>query len=416
MEYVPRLQEKRLQAHLRQFPVVCLTGPRQAGKSTLLKHIQRPGWEYINFDQRAPLETALRDPDLFARDLKTPAIIDEAQKAPPIFHSIKAEVDLHPQKRFILSGSANFHLMKNITETLAGRAGILELLPFSVGEMEKIQNPIFFSALLKSHDFGKFQAELREIKIRPLKNIYDSILWGGMPKIQEYRSAEEKTDWFENYRTTYIERDLRNLAQVGDLEDFQKFYQSIAFQTGNKLNLSHLAQEIGITVPTSKRYLTILRTSYQAFTLPPYHINIKKRLVKTPKVYLLDTGLASFFLRYESEEMLRASGRLGALFETWFLNEAQKISRTLAAPPALFFWQTHSGHEIDLLLEAGESLYPMEIKHAARIQEADVKGIEGFMKEIKKKEIPFGIIWYRGDRIQTVGPRVLALPLEYLWH
>ena len=415
MVYLSRWQETPLEAHLKQFPVVCLTGPRQSGKSTLLKHIQKSDWEYITLDQRGLMEQALRDPDLFIQNFKTPVIIDEAQKAPPLFHSIKAEIDKNPKKRFILSGSANFHLMQNITETLAGRASLLELYPFSIGEILKIRHPIFLQNLFKTKTFAKLQTLVRSIKIKRLKNIYYHILWGGMPKIQELLSSEERMLWFENYRSTYIERDLRNLAQIGNLDDFQKFYQAVAFQTGNILNLSDLSKDIGVTVPTCKRYFDILRTSYQAFALPAYHANIKKRLVKTPKCYFLDTGMACFFLRYESEEMLKNSGRLGNLFETWVLNEMKKGIATLPVAPALHFWQPHAGYEIDLVMESGEFLYPMEVKHAIRIQNEDIRGLQNFMKDIKKKQIPFGIIWYRGEQIQTVAPQIIALPLEYLW-
>lgn len=416
MHYKTRFQEKRLQTSLKQFSAVCLTGPRQAGKSTLLKHIQKPDWEYINFDHRGVLERALHDPDLFIQNLKTPAILDEAQKAPPLFHAIKGVIDNNPQKQFILSGSANFQLMQNVTETLAGRTALLELLPFSMGEILEITSPIFFSQLLKTVKFADFLDKVHAIKSEPLENPYRQILTGGMPKIYEFKTQEERTLWFENYTSTYIERDLRNLAQVGHLEDFQKFYQSLAFQTGNVLNLSDLAKDVGVRVPTCKRYLDILRTSYQAFTLPAYHANIKKRLVKSPKCYLMDTGMACFFLRYESEEMLKNSGRLGALFETWIINEIQKLCTMLPAPPALYFWQPHAGHEIDLILEYGEFLYPVEIKHAMRIQNSDIRGMQTFFNDIPHKKIPFGIVFYRGDKIQTIAPNIAAIPLEYLWH
>lgn len=416
MSYLPRWQEQRLLSLLKRFPVVCLTGPRQAGKSTLLKHCLRSGWDYLTLDQRGLLETAVRDPDLFVRDLKTPAVIDEAQKAPSLFHAIKAEVDAHPSKRFILSGSANFLLMKNISETLAGRTAVLELWPFSVGEMEEVKEPTFLEKLLKTGNPGQLQRLLREIPLKPLHSLYSRILWGGMPKIQEFSGPEEKRDWFEAYRSTYLEKDLRNLAQVGDLDDFQRFYQSIAFQTGNRLNLSHLAGDIGISVPTGKRYLDILRTSYQAFTIPSYHANISKRLIKTPKVYFGDTGLACFFLRYDSEEALKNSGRLGPLFETWIFNEVRKVLSVMPSPPALHYWQPQAGSEVDLLIEAGETLYPMEIKHAVGLQASDTKGLTQLMRELKKKTIPFGVIWYRGDRVRTVGPNILAVPFEYLWH
>ncbi|MBI2982301.1 MAG: ATP-binding protein [Deltaproteobacteria bacterium] len=416
MEYIHRYQGDRVLKLLKQFPVVVLTGPRQAGKSTLLEKIKKPDWTYLNFDQRGLIEQAIRDPDLFAKNLKTPAIIDEAQKAPNLFHSIKAEVDKNPEKKFILSGSSNFQLMEGITETLAGRAAIAELFPFSVGELTLLKEPKVLSTILKVTNLSQLKKELGEVKIVPLAGLYEKILWGGMPKIWSFNSLEERHLWFENYRTTYIERDLRSLAQVGNLEDFQKFYQSIAFQTANLLNLSNLASDIGISVPTCRRYIDILRTSYQAFLLTPYSMNIGKRLVKTPKCYFLDTGVASFMHRYESEEALKASGKLGFLFETWVLGEVKKLLACMDHPPLPFFWKPHAAHEVDLVLEAGDRLYPMEIKHAIRLTQNDWAGLELFLKTMKKRTVPFGIVWYRGESILSLAKNIIALPLEYLWH
>lgn len=416
MEYIHRYHEDRILKLLGQFPIVVLTGPRQAGKSTLLEKIKKPDWTYLNFDQRGLLEQAMRDPDLFAKNLKTPAVIDEAQKAPNLFHSIKAEVDKDPGKKFILSGSSNFQLMEGITETLAGRAAITELFPFSVGELTRLKEPKVLPMILKATDLSKLRKNLEEIRITPLENLYEKILWGGMPKIWSFNTREEKTLWFENYRTTYIERDLRNLAQVGSLEDFQKLYQAIAFQTANLLNLSNLASDIGVSVPTCRRYIDILRTSYQSFLLTPYSANIGKRLVKTPKCYFLDTGVASFMHRYDSEEALKASGKLGSLFETWVLAEVKKLLSCMDLPPLPFFWKPHAAREVDLVLEAGDRLYPMEIKHAIRLTPDDWAGLKLFLETMKKRTVPFGIVWYRGETILSLAENIIALPIEYLWH
>ena len=414
IKYIERHLETKIKKYIKQFPITVLTGPRQAGKSTLLKHVfNKPSWDYINLDQRGILEKINSDPDLFVKDIDSNVIIDEAQKAPNLFHSIKWRVDEGLQYKIILSGSANFHLMHKVTETLAGRAGILELFPFSINEMSKKYNILDLIVTCKDGD-----DLIRVLKAKNHSNgdvaIFQHILYGGFPKPLEYRTGEQKLNWYENYRTTYIERDLRDLAEVANISDFQRFYQMLSLQTGNLINLSTIANNIGITVPTCKKYLQILETSYQYFLLRPYHLNVRKRLIKSPKLYAWDTGLCNYFLGNTSMKQLRSYNNFGNIFENFVIAELAKQNSLLPKRCSLYFWRTSNGAEIDLLIEKDRSIIPIEIKHAVSIARNSIRGILDFMNLKTSKKIPFGIVFYRGDRIYRITEKILAIPIGYI--
>ncbi len=412
MEYIPRHLETKIKQYVKQFPVVVLTGARQTGKSTILKHLYSDQkWDYVNLDKRGILERINSDPDLFVKDLRSNVIIDEAQKAPDIFHSIKWRVDEGFKYKIILSGSANFHLLHKVTETLAGRCGVLELFPLTINEVHKKRNVL--EACLFSKDIGKLEENIR--KIKPIRDdaIFQHILWGGYPKLYSYKNKEQKTNWLENYRTTYVERDLRDLAQVGDIGDFQRFYQMLAFQIGNVLNLSNTANDVGITVPTCRKYLQLLQASYQYFLLKPYSLNISKRLIKSPKIYMWDTGLCNYFLDNDSVKSLRAGGRFGNILENWVISEISKQNSLLTKKTDMYFWRTSNGGEVDLIIERGKDIIPIEIKSNIKISKLAVKGLTSFMQVKVKKRIPFGIIFYRGDRIARFKENILMVPINY---
>ncbi|MBU1366466.1 MAG: ATP-binding protein, partial [Candidatus Omnitrophica bacterium] len=402
-----------LKKYVSQFPVVVLTGARQAGKSTLLKHLFKSGrWEYVNFDKRGVLEKVKSDPDLFVKDISSNIIIDEAQKAPEVFHSIKWRIDEGLKYKIILSGSANFQLLHKVTETLAGRAGILELFPFSVNEKYKGSN--ILELLFSSQSIKKIADRIRNYKRIKDEFILQHILWGGYPKVFEYRNTGLKLNWFENYRTTYIERDLRDLTQIANISDFQRFYQMLAFQIGSILNLSNIANDVGITVPTCKKYLQILEASYQYLLLKPYHLNVHKRLIKSPKVYVWDTGLCNFFLGYSSIKQLKESGRFGNIFENCIISEMTKQNNLLQKKSNMYFWRTSNGAEIDLIIERGEDVIPIEIKSNVRINNVSIRGLLDFLKLKTPKRILFGVVFYRGDRIFRLTEKILAIPVGYL--
>ncbi len=413
MNYIIRQLETKLMQYIKQFPIVVLTGARQSGKSTLLKHLfSSDDWEYINLDQRGILEQINSDPDLFIKDIRSNIIIDEAQKSPNLFHSIKWKIDEGMKYKIILSGSANFHLLQKVTETLAGRAGILELYPLSLSEKHKQHN--LLDLLINTNNINELKNKLKKINLVKDDDIFLYILWGGYPKLLEYKNSEFKLNWFENYRTTYIERDLRDLAQIADLSDFQRFYQLLAFQTGNILNLSNIANEIGITVPTCKKYMQILELSYQYFLLKPYYSNIRKRLIKSPKIYCMDTGLCNFFLENSSRKLLMNSSKLGNLFENSVIVDIMKQNSFLNKKCNMYYWRTSNGTEIDLVIEHGENLIPIEIKSSIKISSVSIRGLTDFLVLKINKKIPYGIVIYRGDRVSQISDKILAVPIGYL--
>lgn len=409
--YISRKLEEKIKKYLVQFPAVVLTGARQTGKSTLLKHMfgSDSRWDYVNLDQRGALEKIKSDPDLFARDIAMNIVIDEAQKCPELFHSIKWRVDEGMKHKIILSGSANFHLLEEVTETLAGRAGVLELFTLSLAE--KYTGDNILELLLSSKNSQDALDRIR--KCRTIKDdlIFNHILWGGYPKILEYKKSDFKLNWFENYRTTYLEKDVRDMAHIAELGDFQRFYQMLAYQVANILNLSNIASDIGITVPTCKKYLQILEASYQYFLLRSYHINVRKRLIHSPKVFIWDTGLGNYFIGNSSLKELKNSGRLGAIFENFVTSELMKQNSLLTKKCNLYFWRTSNGAEVDLVIERGNTVLPVEIKSNLNISSTAIKGLTSFMKMVKPiKKIPFGAVFYRGDKVCRLAEDILAIP------
>lgn len=416
MTYIPRQLEGKIQQYVSQFPAVILTGARQTGKSTLLKHLflNKDNWRYITLDQRSVLERIQSDPDLFVKDIDSNIIIDESQKAPNLFHSIKWKIDQGTRHKIILSGSANFHLMRSVTETLAGRAGVLELYPLSLSEKYK-KHSCLLEILLAAKNPAQLIESIKEFPFLPESAIVQHALWGGYPKLLEYRNAEAKLNWFENYRTSYIERDLRDLAQVADINDFQRFYQALAFQSGGILNLSSIANDIGISVPTCKKYLDILLLSYQFFALPAYHLNVKKRLIKAPKIYVTDTGLGNYLVENLTiGQKSKASAMFGRILENAFIAEILKHNTIVSPRCNLFFWRTSNGAEVDLMIEHGNDLIPIEIKANVQISNLSIRGLMDFVKLKTPKTVRFGVVIYRGEEAVRLSERIAAIPMKYI--
>jgi len=413
MKYKRREIENKIKQYLEIFPVVSLTGSRQSGKSTLLKNTFTKGWKYYSLDEIGLHETILNDPDLFLSNQKSNFIIDEAQKLPQIFHAIKCVVDQGYPFKIILSGSANFLLLSQITESLAGRVGVIELYPFSYPEITQTPPSDFLTKLFKINNISVFPTELT---VKPLEDLNSYIFYGGYPKIIELNSHQSKSIWFENYRTTYMEKDLRSLTQVANIRDFQRYYEMLAYQVGNLINFSNIARDLGISTNTSKKFFSILNSSYQYFAMQPFYVNINKRLIKTPKVYSYDTGLCNFFLKYRNNDELINSGKWGNIFENWVIVELMKQNTMLNENINFSFWRTFNGAEIDLILEYGQKIIPIEIKTTSNLRKESFKSLTIFMEDLEPtKKIPFGIILYTGERVYQVSNNIIALPIEYIF-
>ena len=330
---IPRRLEKKLQDLLRLFPVVSVTGPRQSGKTTLVQHAF-PKLPYISLEDPDNNEFARNDPRGFLDNFKKGAIIDEAQRVPELFSYLQGIVDNDKKAKFVLSGSQNFLLSERISQSLAGRVGILDLLPFSMYELKAAK---LLGASFETVAFKGFYPRIFDQKISP-------------------------KDFFPSYVQTYVERDVRQIINVTDLHTFSVFLKLCAGRAGQLLNLSEISNDSGMTVNTIKSWINLLETSYIVFRLYPHHRNFNKRLIKMPKLYFYDTGLLCYLLNIKNVTQLKSHYAKGAIFENLIITELQKRRFHTQYDQDLYFWRDHKGREIDLILEEGKTLIPIEIK------------------------------------------------------
>lgn len=414
--YKKRHIEKKVKKLLALFPIVAVTGPRQSGKSTLIKHFIDARWQYYSLDNSAHLLRIQRDPHLFTKEFSSHIAIDEAQKAPELFPALKALVDSGFPYKIIISGSANFLLLQSITESLAGRVGIVELLPFSMTEyfrehtFASVWDVIFSSS--SADQLYQSLVKRKQTRISEAQ-VLECILFGGYPKLSHLHSASEKWEWLAQYVTTYIERDLRNLAHVADLSSFQQTYKLLAYQTAQIINMSSVAHDLGITSNTVKRYTSILETSYQCTFLPAFAASRKKQLIKAPKVMYGDTGLVNFFMAHQNKDAMLYSGHWGAILETWVYLELYKYTKTMTPQPSLLYWRTHNGAEVDCIIERGGGYIPIEVKAAMTLSPLMFRSMKQFIEEHAAK-VSFGIVFYRGDAPYYVEKNIIAIPIGML--
>ena len=324
----------------RWYPVVAVTGPRQSGKTTLVR-AAFPDKPYVSLEDPDVRDAALADPRGFLALYPHGAVLDEAQHAPQLFSYLQTRVDEDRHRgqspgAWVLTGSQHFGLVAAITQSLAGRVGLLHLLPLSLGE-------------LQDGGHAAAQAPLAELLWRGL---YPPVVDRGVPPAV----------WYADYVATYVERDLRQLVNVRDLAPFRTFMRMCAARSGQMLNLSALAADCGVSTNTAKAWLSILQASYIVFTLPQHHVNFGKRLVKSPKLYFYDSGLAAWLAGLRSADELALSSLRGALFETWALGEVLKARSNQRLEPSLHYWRDQAGVEVDLLLDHGALLSPVEFK------------------------------------------------------
>jgi predicted AAA+ superfamily ATPase len=336
---IERILGKKISEAAQKMPVVAVTGPRQSGKSTLVKQIF-PDHTYVNLEATAKRKFAVEDPEGFLRGLGKKAIIDEIQHAPSLLSYIQVTTDeAKIAGQFIISGSQNLLLMESVSQSLAGRVAIFNLLPFS---LEEIKDTAF-----------------------ALPDYENYLLKGFYPRI--YDLDLNPTEWLLDYIQTYVERDLRQVINITDLSTFRQFLEICAGRIGQLVNLSDMGSLVGVSHTTVRKWLSVLQTSYIVHLLRPYHRNFNKRIVKTPKLYFYDTGLACALLNLRSVDNLNGHFAKGALFENFIINEVLKnhINRNLR--PGSYFWNAAGNHEVDLLLDKGGRLYPIEIKSGRTI-------------------------------------------------
>ena len=360
------------------YPALAITGPRQAGKTTLARSAF-PDRPYVSLENPDTRELATEDPRGFLKKYEDGAILDEAQNCPALFSYLQEVLDSSRQTaRFILTGSQQFGLVQGITQSLAGRIGMVQLLPFSCHEAYRGTPPGL-----------------------------DEALWrGAYPPVHD-RELDPSL-WYANYIQTYVERDVRKLVNVQDLTSFQRFVRLCAGRVGQLLNLSQLGAEAGITHNTAKAWLSILEASYIVFQLQPHHRNFNKRLIKTPKLYFYDTGLAVWLLSIREVQQLDTHPQRGALFENWVISEALKTRFNRGLPSNLYFWRDRAGHEVDLLLENPTELIPVEIKSGQTVNSDFFTGLEDWLTLAQPSQPRAWLVYGGSENHQRKNTRVLS--------
>ncbi len=357
--YIKRAIEETIAKVAGMFPVLFVTGPRQVGKTTLLKQLAEAGRKYVTLDDPDVRYLAKHDPALFMQRYTPPVFIDEIQYATELLPYIKMSVDESGRKGdFWITGSQVFRLMKNVSESLAGRAGIVHLLGLSDAEIYGYASKPFTT------DPQQLLKRLDVVKARNLNEIYARIFKGSMPALY----ADEAVDWETYYRSyvdTYLQRDIRDLAQVADEMEFYNFMTVVAARTAKPVVYEELAGAAGISAPTAKKWLSILVSSHVVALVQPYYNNVLKRVVKMPLLHFLDTGLAAYLLKWGNAEALEKGAMSGAFFESFVFSEIYKSYLNAGKEPPIFYYRDKDQKEIDLLLYQNGTLYPIEVKKAA---------------------------------------------------
>ncbi len=390
----------------RQFPVLLVTGPRQVGKTTCLRNSAEESRSYVTLDDPQARALAKDDPGLFLQRFVPPVLIDEIQYAPELLPLVKIAVDRQKSSGdFWLTGSQQFHLMANVSESLAGRVGILHLLGFSSRELaarSDITQPFWTDAEVGGN---------AELPYLDLMELYRRIWRGSFPAI----AIDDKMDrdlFYGSYLQTYLQRDVRALSNVGDEMAFLKFLRAAAARTAQILNMADMSRDVGISPNTAKKWLSILKTSGIVYLLEPYHSNLSKRMVKAPKLYFLDTGLAAYLTEWSSHKTLEAGAMSGAIFETWAVAEIIKSYWHAGKPAPLYYYRDRDQKEIDLLIVRDGMVFPVEIKKATAPTKRDIRHFS-VLEQLGLK-VGRGCVLCMSEKNMPITEMVQAVPVSQI--
>ena len=406
--YIKRNIEEAIIQTSKEYPVVMVCGQRQVGKSTMLNHIKENNRRYVSFDDRQAKRLAETDPTLFFETYGYPILIDEFQKVPTILETIKDISDKLGYEGkdnnglFWLTGSQKFEMMKGVSESLAGRVAVFEMSSLSKNE-------------LIGKDYGVFNPELPALKKKEnikssVNDIYNLIFKGGMPKINA--SSINRDRYYSDYINTYLERDIKELSQVGKLNEFYDFLVYIAARTGQEIKYDEISKQVGISAPTAKSWITILERSGVIFILRPYSSSITNRLVKTPKMYFMDTGLAAYLCRWPNAETLQNGNMDGAFLETYVVSEIVKSYYNSGTPVNnLYYYRDIDQKEIDLLIVTADSIYPIEVKKSKDPSNPDknFKVLNKFGLNVKP-----GLVICMCDEIVPINKNCYLIPVSLI--
>lgn len=407
--YIHRTLSQTIQNAANNFPVILVTGPRQVGKTTLLENSTKESLPYVTLDDLDERAIAKSDPALFLQKHQPPVIIDEVQYAPELFSAIKIIVDKYKKPGlFWLTGSQKFHLMQGITESLAGRVAIIDMLGLSQAESENRAN--------SSYPFLPTKDWLARIKqanppTKHLMDVYRNIWLGGYPRLHAQPHMSRDL-FYKSYIQTYIQRDVRDLTKVGDESTFLRFLKASAARTGQLINYSEIARDVGIDFKTAQAWLSILEASGIIYLLQPYFSNVTKRIIKSPKLYFLDTGLCSYLTQWPTADALEAGAMSGQILETYILSEILKSYWHNGQSGYFYFYRDTDQKEIDLIIENGDTLYPIEFKKTAT---PSVKATKSFKKlSDLGKQLGHGAVICLKETDTPLSNDVTAIPVGYL--
>lgn len=399
-KYIKRTLEPVLLRALQEFPGVVLTGPRQSGKTTLLKHVLESRFKYVSLDPPDVRHSAASDPRGFLELHPSPVIFDEIQNVPDLLPYIKEKIDSHRDRsgQYMLTGSQNLFMMEQISETLAGRVAVLRILPLS--RHEKIGSP---ERPMPWQAESATPAHSRS----SVTELWNDWLRGGFPELA-VSPERDVALWHASYIQTYLERDVRMIRQVGDLAQFQAFLRALAARNGQLLHLSEMARDLGIAVNTIKTWLSVLESTYQVVVIRPYFANVGKRLVKTPKVYFTDTGTLCYLTGLR-DSLHAAGGPMGgAIFETAVLMEIYKNLVHLGEDPQIYFWRTSTGDEVDFIVENRGKVIPIEVKSTATPRPEMTKNIQQ-IRSLLSNRIDIGYLIHAGETVIPLGEGIRSL-------